>query len=71
MKKKTLFKKFLIFQEIELSSSELKSLIFQKGSSKGMRIKKKKKKKKKKKYALEKFLIFYYEKSMRNVSYAF
>ena len=67
MKKKNLFKKFLIFQEIELSSSELKSLIFQKGSSKGMRIKKKKKKK----YALEKFLIFYYEKSMRNVSYAF
>ena len=66
MKKKTLFKKFLIFQEIELSSSELKSLIFQKGSSKGMRIKKKKKKN-----ALEKFLIFYYEKSMRNVSYAF
>ena len=66
MKKKNLFKKFLIFQEIELSSSELKSLIFQKGSSKGMRIKKKKKK-----YALEKFLIFYYEKSMRNVSYAF
>ena len=44
MKKKNLFKKFLIFQEIELSSSELKSLIFQKGSSKGMRIKKKKKK---------------------------
>ena len=43
MKKKNLFKKFLIFQEIELSSSELKSLIFQKGSSKGMRIKKKKK----------------------------
>ena len=68
MKKKNLFKKFLIFQEIELSSSELKSLIFQKGSSKGMRIKKKKKKKKN---ALEKFLIFYYEKSMRNVSYAF
>ena len=66
MKKKTLFKKFLIFQEIELSSSELKSLIFQKGSSKGMRIKKKKKKN-----ALEKFLIFYYEKSMRNVSYSF
>ena len=65
MKKKNLFKKFLIFQEIELSSSELKSLIFQKGSSKGMRIKKKKK------YALEKFLIFYYEKSMTNVSYAF
>ena len=68
MKKKNLFKKFLIFQEIELSSSELKSLIFQKGSSKGMRIKKTKKNKK---YALEKFLIFYYEKSMRNVSYAF